>query len=222
MATAAVEKVELEHLPATHTVLLALYRNVVNAGFLQEQLLGRNADFEYAFVDASTVVSRFQLLTAVHKAVTAEMAGTMRTPNVHSEVVVSLSSNNNVGEPMQSCRYEMHDQLTRYTTTDLRSLQEIRRPARHQRRGRRQSAHIPRRRPSSLSPDDVEKHLQTHVQGESVPCSDEELARVTDWPKLRKYHKLSGLPWIDAIKDEQAKKNELEMLIVSAMAMRGT
>lgn len=94
--TAALETVELEHLPATHTVLLALYRNVTNAAFLQEQLLSRNADFEYAFVDASTVASRFQLLTAVYKAITAEMAGNMRTPNVHSEMVVSLSSNNNV------------------------------------------------------------------------------------------------------------------------------
>lgn len=96
MAAAAVETVALEHLPATHTVLLALYRNVANASFLQEQLLSRNADFEYAFVDASTVVSRFQLLSAVYKAVSAEMAGAMRTPNVHSEMVVSLSSNNNV------------------------------------------------------------------------------------------------------------------------------
>ena len=76
--------------------------------------------------------------------------------------------------------------------------------------------------PSSLTPEDVEKHLQTHVQGESVACSDEELAKVTDWTKLRKYHKLNGLPWIDAIKDEEAKKNEMEMLIISAMAMRGT
>lgn len=76
--------------------------------------------------------------------------------------------------------------------------------------------------PSSLTPEDVGKHLQTHVQGESVSCTDEELVDVTDWPKLRKYHKLNGLPWIEAIKDEKAKKNELEMLIVSALAMRGT
>ncbi|KAK8099865.1 hypothetical protein PG999_010239 [Apiospora kogelbergensis] len=200
MAAAAVETVALEHLPATHTVLLALYRNVANASFLQEQLLSRNADFEYAFVDASTVVSRFQLLSAVYKAVSAEMAGAMRTPNVHSEMVVSLSSNNNISEAYR--RYGVQP-----ATKDVVVVKVL-----ISREGS----------PSSLTPEDVEKHLETHVQGDSVACSDEELAKVTDWPKLRKYHKLNGLPWIEAIKDEEAKKKELEMLIVSAMAMRGT
>ncbi|KAK8113534.1 hypothetical protein PG984_014060 [Apiospora sp. TS-2023a] len=197
---AALERVELEHLPATHTVLLALYRNVTNAAFLQEQLLSRNADFEYAFVDASTVASRFQLLTAVYKAITAEMVGNMRTPNVHSEMVVSLSSNNNISEAYR--RYGVQP-----ATKDVVVVKVL---------VSRDDA------PSSLTPEGVEKHLQTHVQGEGVSCTDEELANVTDWPKLRKYHKLNGLPWIEAIKDEKAKKNELEMLIVSAMAMRGT
>ncbi|KAK8058017.1 EKC/KEOPS complex subunit [Apiospora phragmitis] len=197
---AALETVELEHLPATHTVLLALYRNVANTAFLQEQLLSRNADFEYAFVDASTVASRFQLLSAVYKAIAAEMAGSMRTPNVHSEVVVSLNSNNNISEAYR--RYGVQP-----STKDVVVVKVL-----ISREGS----------PSSLSPEDVGKHLQTHVQGESVSCSDEELAKVTDWPKLRKYHKLNGLPWIEAIKDEKAKKNELEMLIISAMAMRGT
>ncbi|KAK8034051.1 hypothetical protein PG993_009046 [Apiospora rasikravindrae] len=177
---AAVEKVELEHLPATHTVLLALYRDVANAGFLQEQLLSRNVDFEYAFVDASAVASRFQLLSAVHKAIAAEMAG--------------------ISEAYR--RYGVQP-----ATKDVAVVKVL---------ISREGA------PSSLSPEDVEKHLQAHVQGESVACSDEELAKVTDWPKLRKYHKLNGLPWIDAIKDEAARKSELEMLIVSAMAMRGT
>jgi EKC/KEOPS complex subunit CGI121/TPRKB len=90
------ETITLEHLPATHSVQAALFRDVANAPFLQSQLLGRNADFEYAFLDASTIISRFHLLSAVYKAVTAELAGAMRTPNVHSEIVFSLSSNNNV------------------------------------------------------------------------------------------------------------------------------
>jgi EKC/KEOPS complex subunit CGI121/TPRKB len=69
--------------------------------------------------------------------------------------------------------------------------------------------------------EDVEKHLQEHVQGQSVPLSDEELAKLTDWPKLRKYHKLNGISHIEAMKDEEAKKKELELLVVSAMALRG-
>lgn len=51
----SLETLTLEHLPETHHVHLALFRNVQNASFLHEQLLARNSDFEYAFIDASTV-----------------------------------------------------------------------------------------------------------------------------------------------------------------------
>ena len=51
----ALEIVKLEHLPTDYAVHLALFRNIQNAAFLHSQLLERNADFEYAFVDASIV-----------------------------------------------------------------------------------------------------------------------------------------------------------------------
>lgn len=49
------EIVKLEHIPETYTIHIALFQDVKNAAFLHEQLLGRNADFEYAFIDASIV-----------------------------------------------------------------------------------------------------------------------------------------------------------------------
>lgn len=49
------EAVTLEHLPHAYTAHLALFRDVENASFLHQQLLARNADFEYAFIDASIV-----------------------------------------------------------------------------------------------------------------------------------------------------------------------
>ncbi len=49
------EVVKLEHLPDTYTVHVALFQDVQNAAFLHEQLLARNTDFEYAFIDASVV-----------------------------------------------------------------------------------------------------------------------------------------------------------------------
>jgi EKC/KEOPS complex subunit CGI121/TPRKB len=94
------ETVPLEHIPSTHSVHVALFRDVTNAQFLQSQLLSRNPEFEYAFVDASTVASRFHLLSAVYKAINIETSGNMKTPNIHSEIVCALSSNNNVGEPV--------------------------------------------------------------------------------------------------------------------------
>lgn len=51
----SLETVVLEHVPPSYKIHLALFRNVRNSGFLHQQLLARNADFEYAFIDASTV-----------------------------------------------------------------------------------------------------------------------------------------------------------------------
>jgi hypothetical protein len=42
------------HLPSL-PVHVALYRDVQNAAFLKGQLLAGNAEFEYAFIDASMV-----------------------------------------------------------------------------------------------------------------------------------------------------------------------
>jgi EKC/KEOPS complex subunit CGI121/TPRKB len=92
----ALEAVTLEHLPASNKVYVALFRDVKNAAFLHQQLLARNPEFEYAFIDASVVVSRLQLLSAVFKATSTAVNGALRTPNVHSEIVCTMSSSNNV------------------------------------------------------------------------------------------------------------------------------
>ena len=49
------ETIQLEHVPATHSIHVSVFRDVVNADFLQRQLLSRNQDFEYAFIDAISV-----------------------------------------------------------------------------------------------------------------------------------------------------------------------
>lgn len=69
--------------------------------------------------------------------------------------------------------------------------------------------------------DDVKAHLSQHVQGTAVPFTDEEIARTTDWSKIKKYYKLNGAPALSSIKDEHARLRESEMLVLSAMALRG-
>lgn len=91
-----VETVPLDLVPADHQVHVALFRNVQNAAFLHEQLLARNSDFEYAFIDASVVISRTHILAAAFKALSAKLSDTLKTPNVHSELVTSLSPSKNV------------------------------------------------------------------------------------------------------------------------------
>jgi len=90
------EKLDLEHIPPAYQVFAAFFRNVGNAEFLHAQLLSRNSEFEYAFIDASSVISRLHVLSAVYSAVNVLLDGTLRTPNVHSEIVVSMNTSNNV------------------------------------------------------------------------------------------------------------------------------
>ena len=49
------ETIKLEHVPDHYVLHVALFRNVQNADFLHKQLLARNTEFEYAFIDASVV-----------------------------------------------------------------------------------------------------------------------------------------------------------------------
>lgn len=92
----SLETVVLDHLPTPYSVHIALFRNVQNAAYLHSQLLARNAEFEYGFIDASVVVSRTHFLSAVFKAISVAASDALKTPNVHSEIVTSLSGSMNV------------------------------------------------------------------------------------------------------------------------------
>lgn len=50
----SLETISVAHLPLM-PVHVALYRDVQNAAFLKGQLLDGQAEFEYAFIDASMV-----------------------------------------------------------------------------------------------------------------------------------------------------------------------
>ena len=89
------ETVTLPHL-ASHPLQLALFKNVKNAPFLRQQLLEGNTAFEYAFLDASVLLSRSHVLAACFRAITDLQNERLRSRNVHSEIVFSLSPNNNV------------------------------------------------------------------------------------------------------------------------------
>ncbi|KYK57967.1 Kinase binding protein [Drechmeria coniospora] len=195
----SMEKVSLEHLPSEYAIHLALFREVENAAFLHQQLLGRNPAFEYAFVDASVVVSRRQLLSVVFKATLAAVNGTLKTPNVHSEIVVSLSTSSNIADAYR--RFGVSP-----STKDLLVV-KVTFPTESE--------------PRPVSSDGIWEHLRSNVQGRAVDASDENIATATDLAKVRKYYKLNGLGWLDAIQDDGEKRAEMEMLILGAMALRG-
>lgn len=54
-----------------------------------------------------------------------------------------------------------------------------------------------------------------------MPPTDEKISSIADVKTIRKNYKLNGLAWLDAIKDEVAKHEEIEKLVLSGMALRG-
>jgi hypothetical protein len=89
------ETITLPHLPDS-PIQACLFKNVQNAAFLRQQLLEGNTDFEYAFLDASVLISRSHVLAACFRAICDSLNGCLKSRNVHSEIVFSLSPNNNV------------------------------------------------------------------------------------------------------------------------------
>ena len=64
-------------------------------------------------------------------------------------------------------------------------------------------------------------HLTQHVQGTPTPLADAELAQATDWPKVRKYYRLNGVPALERLADEQERWRQSERLAIMGMALRG-
>lgn len=255
----AIETIHLEHVPATHTVYAAFFRDVTNADFLQSQLLARNSDFEYAFIDASSVslpartpispnittpanpgpnagprqiISRSHVLAATYKALTVLLDGTLKTPNVHSEIVCSLSASNNVRDPHPTTPPPCHP----FLSTNEPPSPSIQIAEAYRRYGITPTTRnliaikVCSSSPSSPAPGDastVAAHLSTHVAGRPVPLSDAEIRPCTDWARVRKYYRLNGAPALEGRPggandgDDDRRVREAEALVLGAMALRG-
>ena len=91
------ETIILPHL-SQYPIQACLFTEVKNASYLQQQLLEGNTAFEYAFLDARVLLSRNHVLAACFRAMNDLVNGRLKSRNVHSEIVFSLSPNNNVSE----------------------------------------------------------------------------------------------------------------------------
>ncbi|KAL7270174.1 hypothetical protein RUND412_007125 [Rhizina undulata] len=160
-----VKSLQLEHIPAPHTVHIALFKDVRNASFLRDQLLAGNAEFEYAFIDASTIISTVHALAATHQAVHSLLvANKLRTRNVHSETVFCLSPNNNITDAFRRFGITAN-------TTSLLCI-KVSHPA------------------SQISADAVNEHLGKNVEGTPLEFNDQTLAEIVEWAKVGKNYKL--------------------------------
>lgn len=60
-----------------------------------------------------------------------------------------------------------------------------------------------------------------NVQGMPAALTDEEIAKSTDWPKVRRYYKLNAVPGVEACKTDEEKAEEMKVLVLAGMALRG-
>ncbi|RDA83887.1 hypothetical protein CP532_3375 [Ophiocordyceps camponoti-leonardi (nom. inval.)] len=192
------ETVSLEHVPSDFAVHAALFHNVRNAAFLHRQLLDRNADFEYAFVDASNIISRNHLFSAVFKAIVAQARGALDTPNIHSEIVAYLNPSNNIADAYR--RFGIQPSTVHLAVIKV-TFPTAARPE----------------RPSSQT---IWRHLSANVDGDAVSPSNENFESVTHMAKVRKNYKIRSLSWLPE-GEEHARRSELEALILGFMALRG-
>ncbi|KAF7917928.1 uncharacterized protein EAE98_009956 [Botrytis deweyae] len=203
MAPALLQTIPLEHLPESHTLHIALYRNITNASFLHQQLLTGNTDFEYAFIDASVVLSKLHILAAAYRAINDALEERLKSRNIHSEIVFSLSMNNNIAESFR--RFGITP-----TTTSLLVVKVA---------------------PAS-SASQISEHLSSVIEGEPVPFDDESLASMVDIARVKKLYKLNvtgggggkkgGANGVNGKVESKAdERKELEVMVLGAMALRG-
>ncbi|KAI9037771.1 EKC/KEOPS complex subunit CGI121/TPRKB [Aspergillus affinis] len=195
--SASLETISLAHLPSSLPVHVALYRDLKNAPFLRQQLISGNAEFEYAFIDASMVLSKTHALSAVFRAVNDYLNDRLKSRNVHSETVFALNPTTNIADSFR--KFGITD-----ATKDLLVIKVSVNP--------------------SFTHDTVAAHLSQYIEGSMVPFNDETLSQVADVPKIKKAYKLGALNTTpgnqaNGVQDDQMKR--LELSVLAAIALRG-
>ncbi|KAL4747932.1 hypothetical protein BDW72DRAFT_163245 [Aspergillus terricola var. indicus] len=194
----SLETIHLPHLPSSLEIHAALYKNVQNAAFLRQQLLSANADFEYAFIDASMILSRAHALSAVFRAVNDFLNDRLKSRNVHSEIVFSFSPTNNIADSFR--KFGISD-----TTSNLLVVKVSVTP--------------------DITREFVAAHLAQDVQGTPLPFNDDALSQISDVSKIKKAYKLGSLPSgpsSDQVNGTSGGKGrQLELSVMGAIALRG-
>ncbi|SLM37718.1 protein cgi121 [Lasallia pustulata] len=205
---AELKTLHLAHLPPSLAVHVALYQDVKNAVFLRQQLLAGNAEFEYALIDASMIISTTHVLAAVFRAANDLLNDRLKSRNVHSEIVFALSPNNNIAESFR--RFGVADATTNLLVIKVTTSTEI-------------------------THDVVQQHLGSSVEGKPIDFSDQTLAQMTDLARVKKVYKLSAQAATKGRQDARGNsaafngksgameddRKEIEVNVVGLMALRG-
>ncbi|GHJ88596.1 hypothetical protein NliqN6_4998 [Naganishia liquefaciens] len=198
--------------PEYSSIHLCLFQNVTNSASLRTRLVqaatmeGAEGDeardaMDFGFVEASMVVSREHILTAVYQALQAASSSNLRTKTVHSEVLLALHPSNNIADAIK--RFGISP-----STTSL-LLVRIGSPTKSG--------------SASATQEDVEAYQQTLVdemaelvEGDMV--SLHELSSMSDWKAIKKLYKLHdvALPGTSETEDRRI----LEATMLNTLAIK--
>ncbi|KAL1858681.1 hypothetical protein Plec18170_002887 [Paecilomyces lecythidis] len=147
------------------------------------------------------ILSRTHILAATFRAVNDYLNGRLKSRNVHSEIVFSLSPNNNIAESFR--KFGLTD-----ATNDLLVIKVS--------------------VSSEITHDSVAQHLGQVVEGSAVPFNDETLSAISDISKIRKAYKMGAAPGkpTKAASNQtngthDNTQRDLEIALLGAIALRG-
>jgi EKC/KEOPS complex subunit CGI121/TPRKB len=197
--TTHVRTIALPHYPA-HPLHLALYKDVKNTAFLRAQLLEANPAYDYAFLDATMILSPHHLLLAAALALQSYLQNSMKTRTPHSELVFRLHPNNNIGESYR--KFGIGDATENMIVAKFATSGEV-------------------------TEETVVRHLGEVVQGSCVEIGEEGegLGMWADEVKIRKAYKLTdgGKGKKGAVNGTAAdERAAMESVILGTMTLKGS
>ncbi|KAH8626656.1 hypothetical protein IG631_18674 [Alternaria alternata] len=221
---ASVRTFSLPHYEA-YPVHVALFKDVKNASFLRRQLLEANPDYDYAFLDASMILTPHHLLSATFLALHGHLTHRAKTRTPHSELVFRLSPNNNIGESYK--KFGIAD-----TTTALIAVKLPLSPSSTASTDEKSTYE----KDESITNESVRLHLGSAVEGTSVELGEtgEELGMWCDVDKVRKAYKLGGDGGKkgkkgavngdggDVERRKAEEKKDIESVVLGIIALKGS
>ncbi|RMZ81919.1 hypothetical protein DV738_g1937, partial [Chaetothyriales sp. CBS 135597] len=187
-------------MPPELAVYASVFANVDNAAFLRERLLAGDTAFEYALIDASTVISRKQVLAATFRALNDYLNDRLKSHNIHSEIVFALSPNNNIGEAFR--RFGIQEDTKNIIVLKVAT------------------------NPSLITLDSVRAHLSSSIKGEERPFEEPVVQQFSDLTRIRKIYKLNAAGG-KAVNGDSSQASsgvgaaDFERQILGLMALRG-
>ncbi|EPY49773.1 CGI121 family protein [Schizosaccharomyces cryophilus OY26] len=140
-----------------------VFENVENAEKMRQELIGKNPVYDYAFIDASSIVSVKQIYSAIMRALQAQLDGQMKSKTLHTEVILSLSPKTEISSALR--QFGMSVKSTKVLVVKING---------------------------TLSEAEEEAHVDEIVQGARLSFSDETFQKLADMKVIKKNYKLDA------------------------------